>query len=127
MAAPKWKPAPLTQKELSSIQSMAGFGLTVDKIAACLGMSKKTLERRMKSQPETRDALLKGRSLAEANVTQALYEMAISKKCPAATIFWVKCRARWSEPKEVEQEPTKNEDRIYDTKWGSSSAAKKHS
>ena len=30
-------------------------------------------------------------------VAQALYKMAISGTCPAATMFWLKCRAGWKE------------------------------
>lgn len=125
MAAPKWKPDPLTPKEIASIKTMAGYGLTVEKIAACLDMSKKTLERRMQKQPEARDAISKGRAMAETNVTQALYEMAISKKCPAATIFWIKCRARWSEPKDNDQPADDDKTTtVYETQFGSTPVTK---
>ena len=119
MAAPKTKPPPLTPKEIDSIETMAGLGLTVDKIGAVLGMSKATIERRLKSTPEAHEALSKGRAKAENAVASTAYEMAISGKCPAMTIFFLKCRARWKE--DAPPDPDENDQgvTVYETQFGS--------
>lgn len=76
---------------------MAGLGLKVEHIAAVLGMSKATFDRRQADQPGVREALLKGRAKAATQVLQTLFKMAISGKCVAATIFWTKVREGWKE------------------------------
>lgn len=88
---------PLSPEEIKKIQDLAGYGLTMDKIAHVIGISKKTLERRMKDTPGVADAIEKGRADAEANITESAFRMAKSGKTPAMTIFWLKCRARWTE------------------------------
>lgn len=87
----------LTDTELRQVQVASGLGLTVEAIASILGISKKTLERRLKVTPGGADALLKGRSHAELQVTQTAFNLAVSGKCPTMTIFWLKTRARWKE------------------------------
>ena len=113
---------PFTKQEIEYIKVMSGLGLPVEKIAAILGCSRATFHRRIKYSPGGVETLLRGRAEAEAHVTQALFDMAISKKCPAATIFWIKCRARWSEPREVEipgDDITKKKTVTkYVTEWG---------
>lgn len=95
---PRPKPEPFTPKQLEAIASMAGLGLTNEKIGATFSVSKATYERRLRITPGGSDAVLKGRSIAEQNVTATAFQMATSGKCPTMTIFWLKCRARWREP-----------------------------
>lgn len=99
MARPKPE---LTEDQMRQLETMAGYGLTVDKMAAILGFSKKTLERIMADNPAVSDAIEKGRSTAESAITKTAYEMAKSGKVPAMTMFWLKCRARWREVHSVE-------------------------
>ena len=90
----------LNEKELGQLETMAGYGLKVEQMAAIFNMSKKTFERRMAENDgdnPLNDAVLKGRSKAGNNVLKTLYSMATSGKQPTATIFWVKCRQNWSE------------------------------
>jgi len=85
----------LTEKDIKQVETMAAFGMTVPRIAAILGISKKTFERRVAendNENELNDALLKGRAVASYNVIKATYEMAMAKKHPAINIFWLKCR-----------------------------------
>jgi hypothetical protein len=89
-------------QEIKRIETMSGLGLTVDQMAAVLGVSKKTFERRIEDTPAAKDALEKGRALAAFNVTETAYKLAISGKVPAMTMFWLKCRARWREVNVVE-------------------------
>ena len=87
----------LTPDEIKKLFSLAGLGLTVENMALIMDMSKKTLERRMIDQKGVRDAIEKGRAQASASVRSTAFKMATSGKCPAMTIFWLKCRERWRE------------------------------
>ncbi len=88
--------------QISQIEAMAGLGLKVEQMAAILGISKKTFERRMVEKKEVIDALERGRSIAANNVTKTAYEMAKSGKIPSMTMFWLKCRQNWREVQSVE-------------------------
>lgn len=96
------KPIPLTADQIALIAKLAGQGLNVAQIAHIVGVSKKTLERRMKDTPHASDALEKGRAQAARRVTQTAYRLAVSGKVPAMTMFWLKCRERWSEVSKLE-------------------------
>jgi len=87
----------LSEEELSKITTMAGLGLTVVQMAAILGMSKATFDRRMSDTEGASEALEKGRATAAQNVMATAYKMAISGNVPAMTMFWLKCRQRWKE------------------------------
>lgn len=87
----------LDQKELEQVEKLAGLGLNMKQIGYVVGVSKETMERRMKDQPEVADAVEKGRAMALAAVTKSAFQQAISGKQPAMTMFWLKCRAGWSE------------------------------
>lgn len=97
MARPK-----LTKKQIGEIEEMAGCGMTVAQIAGILGLSKKTLERRVKGTSDAFDALEKGRAKAARQVTATAYGLAISGQSPAMTMFWLKCRAGWTEKQVLE-------------------------
>jgi predicted DNA-binding protein (UPF0251 family) len=91
-----------TVDQIEQIQTMAGVGLSVDQMAAIMGISKKTFERRMADTPEAKDALEKGRAKAAFKVTGQAFKMAMSGKHPAMTMFWLKCRERWKEVQGIE-------------------------
>lgn len=88
----------LTAKEIEQASALAGYGLSVEQIAAVFDMSKATFERRQQDQPALAEGLLKGRAAAAAQVTQTAFQMANSGKVPVMTIFWLKCRMGWKEP-----------------------------
>jgi DNA-binding CsgD family transcriptional regulator len=81
----------LDDQALREVEMLAGLGLRLDDIAAVKGMSDDTLKK------HAADSLKKGRANAKAQVMQTAFKMAISGKCPAMTIFWLKTRAGWSE------------------------------
>lgn len=85
------------EKEIAQIETMSGLGMPVPQIAAVLGSSKASFERRQGDQPEINEALLKGRARASAQVRKTAFAMATSGKHPALTIFWLKCREGWKE------------------------------
>lgn len=84
-------------KTVKQIETMAGLGMPVDQMAAILGVSKDTFERRMKSDRKVNAAVLKGRAIASSNVRKTAYHMAVSGKSAVMTIFWLKVRERWKE------------------------------
>lgn len=86
-------PIEITEKMLKQAKVLAGYGLKNEQIADVIGLSRSS----MLSRPEFLDAIQKGRSTASAAVMQSAFEMAISKKNVAMTIFWLKCRELWKE------------------------------
>ncbi len=81
---------------------MAGFGVPEDQIARNVGadgIDAKTLRKHFP------DELAIGATRANFNVASSLYQMAISKQHPAATMFWLKCRAGWRERPATETGP----------------------
>lgn len=96
-----------TAKEIDQIEIMSGLGISIDKIGLILGFSKNTFLRRYQEGDETLvNAVDRGRTRAEKEVTQSAYEQAISGKVPAMTMFWLKCRAGWRENPERDKSKT---------------------
>ncbi len=87
----------ISGEQLKDIERLAGFGLSVEKIAAYLGMSKATLDRRVSESIEVSSALERGRSFSEEAVASTAFQMATSGKHPSVTMFWLKTRAGWRE------------------------------
>lgn len=85
----------LTAEQIELVEKLAGQGLNVNQMAAILGISKATLDRRAADTPELHEAIEKGRAEAANKVTKVAYQMAVSGKSPVMTIFWLKCRERW--------------------------------
>jgi hypothetical protein len=91
MARPRFKPA---DEQRKTVQVMAAYGIPEEQIARTLGVrgiDPKTLRKYFPRE------LSVGGTLANSAVAQTLYQMATSGKCAAATIFWLKSRARWTE------------------------------
>ncbi|MBT3981260.1 MAG: hypothetical protein HOE90_07885 [Bacteriovoracaceae bacterium] len=87
----------LTAQEIQKVEQLAAKGLSVGSIAGSLGISKSTLDRRIAESEELKLALEKGRSYGVTEVASKAFEMAMSGDYPAMTMFWLKCRAGWSE------------------------------
>lgn len=88
--------------QLEQLEQMAAVGLTLQQMAAILGMSHDVLEQRAKEDPNIKSSIEKGRSKAIFQVGKSAYQQAVSGKVPAMTMFYLKCRARWKETSEVE-------------------------
>ena len=73
------------------ISRLAELGLTLEQIGYALGMSKKTLQRRMTENEDVKDAIEIGRAKALSKVAQTAYDMATSGDEPAMTMFYLKC------------------------------------
>jgi hypothetical protein len=102
MARPSFVP---TGENRKTVRSMAAFGTLQEEIARFLGLrSAKTLRRHFRVE------LDQSGTEANAQVAQSLYKQATSGKSIAATIFWLKTRAKWREsgsgaPRPVEAPP----------------------
>lgn len=96
-----------TDEQRRTVQAMAGFGIPQDDIARVIGISSPTL------RLHYREELDKGVTIANTAVAQNLYAKATGKGRESVTagIFWLKCRAGWSEyapppaPRPTKEEP----------------------
>jgi hypothetical protein len=91
MARPQFEPS---GDQRRSVQAMAGYGIPEDAIARTIGpkgIDPKTLRKHFRRE------LSLGSAHASVQVTRTLFQMAISGKCVAATIFWAKTRIGWRE------------------------------
>ena len=73
------------------MKRLVASGATQEQICALLSMSRPTLEKHYRHELDT------GLSNANEQVAGALFQMAISGNNVAASIFWMKTRARWRE------------------------------
>ena len=97
MSRPRFAPSD-PQRQL--VKSLAAYGIRQEEIAGKIGVSAKTLRRYF------REELDRGTTDANAQVAQTMYKMAKSGKFPAATMFWLKCRADWRQNGRVGREAT---------------------
>ncbi len=95
---PSFAPTP-AQRQM--VEGMAGCGITETDIAQVLAIAPKTLRRHFRVELDT------GHIKANAKVAGNLYRLATGsgREAVTAAIFWLKTRARWSEPVPVRQYP----------------------
>ena len=97
MPRPKLNP---TDEQRRKVKSLAAMGTPHDEIAKVVNIrSAKTLRKHFRLE------LDQGATEANAIVGGTLFQMAKSGDCPAATIFWMKCRAGWKERSSFEPAP----------------------
>ena len=94
----------------AQIGKMAAFGLNLKQCATIIGIGAQTLERRLKEDSQLLNMVEAGRSIAINNVAEALYTKATVDRDTTAMIFFLKCRARWKEPRpeDIEHEERSN-------------------
>lgn len=87
-----------TPEQRNMAKAMAGWGVPQEHIANALRIDKKTLHKYY------REELDEGLAKAIANVSKNLYTMATGsgKEALTAAIFYLKCRAGWKPPAELE-------------------------
>jgi hypothetical protein len=85
-------PTPETRKQ---VETLAGYGLTVEQIGHVLECSHDTVSRHYPAELE------RGQAVACAKVAQTAFQMAVGGQEPAMTMFWLKTRARWRETTEI--------------------------
>ncbi len=92
----------LTDEQLKIVEALSAYRVPMEAIASKLGISKKTLERCVKRDKRTNDALLKGRAESTASLFKTAYSMANSGKMPVMTIFYLKTQHGWKDVQSVE-------------------------
>jgi hypothetical protein len=91
MARPEFEP---THEQRKNVEAMSAYGIDEVKIASVIGdhgIDPKTLRKHFRHELDV------GATKANAVVGQTLYRMATSGQHPAASMFWMKCRAGWKE------------------------------
>lgn len=83
------------------VQSMTGYGIRQDDIAGILHIHPDTLRKHFHEE------INRGVTLANTAVAQNLHSIAMGKGREAVTaaIFWLKCRAGWSETSPAPRSP----------------------
>lgn len=102
-----------TDTQYEEIERMAKLGLPQKHMALIFDMSEETFESRKAKDKRLAHAILKGQKEAFGKVLQTAFDMAVSGKQPAMTIFYLKCRLRWKEPKE--SDPMGEDDKDLNT------------
>lgn len=85
------RPKKPTPQDLKEIEMLAGMGLNQHQIADVKGMHRDTLRKYAQA------AYTRGKAKAIARVAQTAFEMAISGKHIAMTIFYLKTQGGWRE------------------------------
>lgn len=86
---------------LSRIESLAGYGISISKIAHIIGCSPATLYEKKKADPRVSGAIEAGKAKAEGLVGQRLFQKALTGDM-AAIRWWETTRAGRSEKVKVE-------------------------
>ena len=84
-----------TVETRSTVQALASVGTPQDDIAKIIGIAKHTLLKHYRKELDTAMAM------ANASIAQTLFKQAKDGNTSAA-IFWLKCRAGWSEKQQIE-------------------------
>jgi len=92
----RWKP---NEEQIKQISTMAGLGMTETQISAVMDVSVSTYQLALKKDLALYQSVLKGRALVSSNILKTAYNQAMSGNT-AMLIFWLKCRERWSPPRE---------------------------
>ena len=80
------------RKMHGTVRELSAHGFTAKDIAAFTGAELSEEEFKQSFS----QAFDRGAIQANLDVAKALYEMATSGKCAAATTFWLRCRAGWT-------------------------------
>jgi hypothetical protein len=88
-----------SDEEVRQIEVMGGLGMPLEQIAAIFDISPATMDRRVADDKRISEALKRGAAKASSKVRQTAFQMAVSGDSPAMTIFWLKVRERWCEPR----------------------------
>jgi len=120
-----------TQEEYDQIEALAGYGLSIGRIAPLFYikelktkknriMSKKSFERYMKDNANISDAIERGKSNSQSQMAQMAFQVAMGIRevehngkivvknvppNPGMIQFWLKCQADWAETQNIRVEP----------------------
>jgi predicted transcriptional regulator len=85
-----------TNYDLFQVEVLSGLGLTISEIATVIGISKRTMERRLADSPEFAIARTRGKAFANLKIARRAYDLAINGSVPMIK-FWLTTQARWIE------------------------------
>lgn len=87
-----------TDADRKQVELLSGIGVPIEQIGLIIGIDKKTV------QKHYRDELDVGQAKAMSRVSKRLFEIATGdgRDSLSACIFWLKCRAGWKPPADVE-------------------------
>lgn len=85
--------------DLKEVERLASLGLTMEQIAASMGIGTRTLERRKADLAEVAEAIKKGQAKGISEVANALWSNAMGGNV-TAQIFFLKARAQWKDKHE---------------------------
>lgn len=85
-----------TDEHRAIVKAMASYGVPQEDIGKVLKLSHVTLRKYY------RDELEVSAIMANSKIAETLFGMAKDGKNPAATFFWLKCRAGWKETQRIE-------------------------
>lgn len=86
----------LSPEQIQQVETMSGLGLRVEDMAAVLGISTRTMHRRLADTSDVAAARARGRAIANMNVSRKAYEMA-TKGNVHLIKFWLATQADWKE------------------------------
>ncbi len=88
----------INEETRRQVEMLSGIGVPSEQIAIVAGIDPKTLRRYY------REALDSGMAKATSKIAKRLFDIATgdSKEALTACIFWLKCRAGWKPPADVE-------------------------
>lgn len=90
----------LNKDQIETIERAAGLGLTLNDISYLIGISPRTLDRRLIDDDRAKEAYEAGRAKAKLKVTEKLFDL-IEKGETAAILFYLKCQCGWREKDRV--------------------------
>jgi hypothetical protein len=92
---PRYEP---TEEMRKQVELLSGIGVPLEQICTIAGVDRKTLAKYY------REAIDMGYAKANSRISKRLFDIAMgdSKESLTACIFWLKCRAGWKPPAEVE-------------------------
>jgi len=92
---------PLDENALRQVEELAGYGLTLEQIAAVLGFSDRTMRRKQAENEELVAAIKRGKAKAAAIVGKSLFGRAKEGDVPAIR-WWEMTREGRSERQQTE-------------------------
>jgi hypothetical protein len=99
--------------QVNLVSRLAGLGLNMQQVADALGISKDTLERRIKEDERLQAAVAKGRAKAATKVAETAFRLATSGEHPSMTMFWLKTRLGWREKDPQLEPPQEKTIKVY--------------
>lgn len=114
---PKGSGFKLTEDQKKLAGQLAGVGCNLDQIAAMLDMAPATLDALIAKDPSVSQAISKGRGSGISKVAATAYQMAVSGKQPAMTIFFLKTRARWAEARDENVADSDEKDNSFELNY----------